>query len=105
MYGIGTMITLPWNASLEAGTDGFTSLGAASGYNNTILLVNASVTKEIGKSFSLRAEGRDLLNRNASINRLNGDGYIEDRKNNALGRYFLLTGIYKFRHFPKSKHK
>ena len=105
MYGVETVITLPWNTSLEAGTDGFSSLGIASGYNNTILLVNTAVTKEIGKSFSLRAEARDLLNRNASINRLNGDGYIEDRKNNALGRYFLLTGIYKFRHFPKSKNK
>lgn len=105
IYGVESMITLPWNTSLEAGTDGFSSLGMASGYNNTILLLNAAITKGIGKSFSLRAEARDLLNRNTSINRINGNGYIEDRKNNALGRYFLLTAVYKFRHFPTSKNK
>lgn len=105
MYGVESIITLPWNSSLEAGTDGFSSLGMASGYNSTILLLNAAVTKGIGKSFSLRAEARDLLNRNTSINRINGNGYIEDRKNNALGRYFLLSVVYKFRHFPTSKNK
>jgi Outer membrane protein beta-barrel family/Carboxypeptidase regulatory-like domain len=105
MYGVESIITLPWNATLEAGTDGFSSLGMAAGYNNTILLLNAAVTKGIGKSFSLRAEARDLLNRNTSINRINGNGYIEDRKNNALGRYFLLSAVYKFRHFPTSKNK
>lgn len=105
MYGVESIVTLPWNTSLEAGTDGFSSLGMASGYNNTILLLNAAVVKGIGKAFSLRAEARDLLNRNTSINRINGNGYIEDRKNNALGRYFLLSAVYKFRHFPKSQHK
>ena len=105
MYGIESIITLPWNSSVEAGTDGFSSLGMASGYNNTILLLNAAITKGIGKSFSLRAEARDLLNRNTSINRINGNGYIEDRKNNALGRYFLLSAVYKFKHFPTSKNK
>jgi hypothetical protein len=105
MYGVESIVTLPWNITMEAGTDGFSSLGMASGYNNTVLLLNAAVTKGIGKLFSLRAEARDLLNRNTSISRINDNGYIEDRKNNALGRYFLLSAVYKFRHFPKSKNK
>ncbi len=105
LYGVESIVTLPANITLEAGTDGFSALGMAAGYNNTILLLNAAITKGIGKSFSIRAEARDLLNRNTSINRINGNGYIEDRKNNALGRYFLLSAIYKFRHFPSSKTK
>ncbi|NLU93309.1 outer membrane beta-barrel protein [Chitinophaga sp. Ak27] len=103
MYGVESIVTLPWDISLEAGTDGFSSLGMAAGYNNTILLVNAAITKGIGKSFSLRAEAKDLLNRNITINRINGSGYIEDRQNSVLGRYFLLSAVYKFRHFPKTK--
>lgn len=105
MYGVESIVTLPWNISMEAGTDGFSSLGMAAGYNNTILLLNAAITKGIGKSFSLRAEAKDLLNRNTTINRISGSGYIEDRQNSILGRYFLLSAVYKFRYFPKTKNK
>ncbi|MFB6454932.1 outer membrane beta-barrel protein [Chitinophaga sp. Hz27] len=103
LYGVEGIATLPADITLEANTDGFSTLGMAPGFNNTILLLNAALTKTINKSFSIRAEACDLLNRNSNINRINGNGYIEDRRNNALGRYFLLSAVYKFRHFPTSK--
>ncbi|WP_160714853.1 outer membrane beta-barrel protein [Chitinophaga solisilvae] len=105
MYGLEGIVTLPWKITLEGSLDGFSSLGMAAGYNNTILLVNTAVGKEIGNRFTLRAEVRDLLNRNESVNRINGNGYIEDRRNNALGRFFLLSAGYKLKHFAKSKNK
>lgn len=102
-YSLDAMATLPWKCSLEAGMEGWSTLGLAAGYNNTILLLNTAFTKGLGKQFSLRVEARDLLNRNQSVNRILGAGYIEDKRTNALGRYFLLSAIYKFRHFPKAK--
>ncbi|MGN7821381.1 outer membrane beta-barrel protein [Chitinophaga sp. 22536] len=104
-YSIESIVVLPWNMTFETSLEGFSALGLAAGYNNTILLLNAGINKEIGKHFSLQLSAKDLLNNNAGINRITGNGYIEDRKNNALGQYFLLSGIYKFRHFPKSKNK
>ncbi|MBC9932098.1 TonB-dependent receptor [Chitinophaga qingshengii] len=104
-YSLESIVILPWNMTLEASLEGFTALGLASGYNNTILLLNTSINKEIGKHFSLQLAAKDLLDNNAGINRITGNGYIEDRKNTALGQYFLLSAIYKFRHFPKSKNK
>lgn len=100
-YGLETNIMLPLGMMLEANADCFSALGMATGYNNNIVLVNTALVKDIAKGFSLRAEARDLFNKNESISRITGNGFIEDRKNNALGRYFLLSLTYKFRHFPK----
>ncbi|QJB39490.1 outer membrane beta-barrel protein [Chitinophaga oryzae] len=104
-YSLESIVVLPWNMTFDASLEGFSALGLAAGYNNTILLLNAGLNKEIGKHFSLHLSAKDLLNNNAGINRITGNGYIEDRKNNALGQYFMLSAIYKFRHFPKSKNK
>lgn len=104
-YGVETNLILPFNMTLETSLDGFSALGLAAGFNNNIFLLNAALNKEINKQFSLQASARDLLNNNAGINRITGSGYIEDRKNNALGQYFMLSVFYKFRHFPKSKNK
>lgn len=102
-YGAESIVILPFKTTLEASTDVFSALGLSNGYNSTVVLLNAGLNKELGKKFSVRVEARDLLNRNLDVNRISGNGYIEDRRNNALGRFFQFSAVYKFRHFPKSK--
>ncbi|WP_293309461.1 outer membrane beta-barrel protein [Pedobacter sp. UBA5917] len=102
-YGAESVVILPFNSTLEASVDVLSALGLSNGYNNNVVLLNTGLSRMLGKQFSLKAEAMDLLNRNQAINRISNSGYIEDRKNNALGRYFQFSAIYKFRHFPRSK--
>jgi hypothetical protein len=101
-YGLGLIATLPWKMSADAGIDCYTTTGLSSAYNNTVTLLNAGLTKDIGRKYALRLEAQDLLNRNRSFSRLARNGYTEDRRNEVLGRYFMLSLIYKLRHFAKN---
>jgi hypothetical protein len=101
-YGLDLMATLPWRMSADAGMECYTTTGLNDAYNNTVALLNAGIAKDITKQFSLRLEGHDLLNQNKSFNRLARNGYTEDRQNNVLGRYYMLSLICKLRHFSKS---
>jgi hypothetical protein len=100
-YGLNLIATLPWQTSGDAGIDCYTTTGLSQAYNNTVALLNAGITKDLSKKLSLRAEARDLLNKNKSFNRVARNGYIEDRQNIVLGRYYMLSLIYKLRHFAK----
>lgn len=102
-YNISPMFTLPARMVLELEWDGYATTGLAAGYNTSIYLLNFSITKQLGKNFSLRLDGRDLLNQNKSIQRTSGNGYLEDVRNNMLGRYGMLGIIYKLKFFPKQK--
>lgn len=104
-YSLESIVILPFKMSLEGSIDGFSTPGLSRGYNTSVMVLNSGLNKEIGKQFSIKAEARDLLNRNQSISRITGNGYIEDKRNNALGRFFQLSVVYKFRHFPKSNKK
>ena len=104
-YSLESIVILPFKMSLEGSIDGFSTPGLSKGYNTNVMVLNSGLNKEFGKQFSIKAEARDLLNRNQSISRITGNGYIEDKRNNALGRYFQLSAVYKFRHFPKSNKK
>lgn len=104
-YSLESIVILPFKMSLEGSMDGFSTPGLSEGYNTSVILLNGGLNKEIGKQFSIKAEARDLLNRNQSISRITGNGYIEDKRNNALGRFFQISAVYKFRHFPKSNKK
>lgn len=103
-YGLDLMATLPWQISADAGIECYTTTGLSGAYNNTVSLLNVGLGKDINRKFSLRLEGRDLLNQNKSFNRISRNGYTEDRQNNVLGRYYMLSLIYKLRHFGKSNH-
>ncbi|MRG43756.1 outer membrane beta-barrel protein [Chitinophaga sp. SYP-B3965] len=102
-YYISPMFTLPARMVLEVEWDGYTNTGLSAGYNTSVYLLHFSLTKELGKHFSLKLEGRDLLNQNKSIQRLSGNGYLEDVQDNMLGRYGMLGIVYKLKFFPKQK--
>lgn len=102
-YNISPMFTLPARMILEAEWDSFVNTGLSAGYNTSVYLLHLSLTKALGRSFSLRLDGRDLLNQNKNIQRISGNGYLEDVRNNMLGRYGMIGLIYKLKIFPKTK--
>lgn len=78
--------------------------GFASGYNQSVPLLNLGIGKRI-----LDGQGEfklsvfDLLNQNNSITRNTGSGYIEDLQTNVLQRYFLLNFTYNLRNWSGGK--
>lgn len=100
-YALETIATLPWSMSMEAGVDCYTTTGLNAAYNNTVALLNTALIKDIGGRYALRLEARDLFNQNNSFNRISRNGYTEDRQNVVLGRYYMLSLIYKVRNFKK----
>jgi len=103
-YGLDLMANLPWKLHGDAGIECYTSTGLSGAYNNTVALLNTGLSREINRQLSLRLEAHDLLNQNKSFNRLARNGYTEDRQNNVLGRYYMLSLICKLRHFAKNNH-
>ncbi|MCF6405925.1 outer membrane beta-barrel family protein [Chitinophaga filiformis] len=101
-YGLDLMANLPWKLNADAGIECYTTTGLSGAYNNTVALLSGGLSRDINKQFSLRLEGYDLLNQNKSFNRLARNGYTEDRQNNVLGRYYMLSLICKLRHFAKN---
>ena len=74
--------------------------GLASGYNLSVPLLNLGIGKRFfdGRG-ELKLSVFDALNKNNSINRSTGSGYIEDTRTNVLQRYLLLTFTYNLRMF------
>lgn len=70
-------------------------------YNQNILLWNISLGKKFLKNNKgdLRLSIFDLLNRNSNINRTVTGNYIQDTRNNALQRFFMLTFTYTLKAF------
>jgi hypothetical protein len=77
--------------------------GLAQGYNISVPLVNVGIGKRFldGRG-ELRLSVFDLLNRNNSINRSVGSGYVEDTQTVVLRRYALLSVTYFLRAFRGS---
>ncbi|TDH20659.1 hypothetical protein EXU57_21315 [Segetibacter sp. 3557_3] len=77
------------------------TFGQAQGYNQSVPLLNASLSKQLfaKKQGELKLSVFDALNQNKSITRNVEENYIEDVRTNVLQRYFLLSFIYSFRKF------
>lgn len=76
-----------------------------SGFSNTIInnptLLRLSLEYKFMKNdmAALRLDGYDLFNQNSGISRDVFDNVIVDRQVNRLGRYFMLSFIYRVRKF------
>ncbi|MCX7930456.1 MAG: TonB-dependent receptor family protein [Chlorobi bacterium] len=77
--------------------------GLSAGYNVAVPLLNIGVGKRFldGRG-EVRLSVFDLLNRNNSINRNVGSGYVEDTQTIVLQRYALLSVTYFLRAFRGS---
>jgi hypothetical protein len=68
----------------------------ASGFNTTIPLWNASISKQMLRfnRGELKFSARDLLNKNVGISRNTNNNYIEDSRVLTLRQFFLLSFTY-----------
>jgi hypothetical protein len=79
--------------------------GQAAGYNQTIPLLNASISKLLfkNKAGEIKLTCYDLLNENKSITRTVDQNYIEDIRTTVLQRYVMLTFTYNLRKFGQQQ--
>ncbi len=101
----GTYITSDSSAWLDgwvftADFNYVATTGLADGYNLAVPLLNIGIGKRFldGRG-EVRLSVFDLLNRNNSINRTVGSGYVEDTQTVVLRRYALLSVTYFLRAF------
>ena len=75
--------------------------GRSSGYNSSIPLLNASISKQIfkNKSGEIKLYAFDLLKQNQSITRDITSSYIQDVQTTVLSNYFLVSFSYNLRKF------
>ena len=76
--------------------DYYINTGRAEGYNQSIPLWNASLSKQLlkKKNVEIRISVNDILNQNQSIQRSTGDNYIQDTRSMVLRRYFLVSFLF-----------
>ncbi|HSU28625.1 MAG TPA: outer membrane beta-barrel family protein [Chitinophagaceae bacterium] len=95
-YSADISYTFPKNFILSTDIDYYVNSGRSNGYNQSIPLWNASFSKQIfkKKNGEIKFSVNDILNKNQSITRNNGDNYIEDVKSMVLKRYFMLSFLF-----------
>ena len=95
-YSTDITYTLPANFIIATDFDYILNTGRAEGFNQTIPLWNASIAKQIfkKKNGEIKFSVRDLLNQNQSIQRTNGDNYIQDVRSMVLRRYFMVSFLF-----------
>jgi hypothetical protein len=78
--------------------------GQGEGYNQSVPLLNASISKQIfkNKAGEIRLSAFDLLKQNQSITRTVQENYVEDVNTQVLQRYFMLSFTYNLRKFGKN---
>lgn len=76
--------------------------GLSRGYNQTIAMWNASVSKYLFKDQKgmLKLEAFDLLNQQVNITRNITAEYIQDVRTNVIPQYFMLSFTYFLKKFP-----
>jgi hypothetical protein len=75
--------------------------GQSAGFNQSIPLWNASISKLIfkKKDGEIKLSVYDLLNQNKSITRTVEQNYVQDTRTNVLTRYFMVSFVYNLRKF------
>jgi hypothetical protein len=88
--------TFPKNFILSTNFDYLVNTGRAEGFNQSIPLWNASLSKQLfkKKNGELKLSVNDILNQNQSITRTTTENYIQDTKSMVLKRYFMLSFLF-----------
>ncbi|HMU45063.1 MAG TPA: outer membrane beta-barrel family protein [Chitinophagaceae bacterium] len=76
--------------------DYYINSGRADGFNQSIPLWNASLSKQVfkNKAGEIKFSVNDILNQNQSISRTAVDNYIQDTRSTVLKRYFMVSFLY-----------
>jgi len=95
-YSADISLTFLKSIILSSDFDYYVNSGRANGFNQTIPLWNAALSKQLfkKKNAELRLSVNDILNQNQSITRTNSDTYIEDTRTNVLRRYYMLSFLF-----------
>ncbi|GHT21120.1 collagen-binding protein [Bacteroidia bacterium] len=78
--------------------------GYEDSYNRDMILWGADISKQVfaNKRGTIKLSVYDLLKQNSSYNRTTADNYIEDTHSNILGRFYMLSFLYRFSSFGGS---
>ena len=95
-YNADVTYTFPKNIILSTNFDYLINTGRAAGFNQSIPLWGASLSKQLfkNKNGELKFSVNDLLNQNQSINRTAGDNYLQDTRSMVLRRYLLVSFLF-----------
>ncbi|MFN8290107.1 MAG: outer membrane beta-barrel family protein [Chitinophagaceae bacterium] len=95
-YSGDVSYTFPKNFILSTNFDYLVNTGRANGFNQSIPLWNASLSKQFfkNKNGELKFSVNDILNQNQSITRSTGDNYIQDTRSMVLRRYFMVSFLF-----------
>ena len=76
--------------------------GRADGFNQTIPMWNAGLSKQFlkNKAAEVKFTVYDILNQNKAITRNIGENYFEDNRTNVIRRFFLLSLTYNINRMP-----
>ena len=71
--------------------------GYNSEFNDPTFVWNAEISKQLFKNqFTLALKAYDILNQSKNTYRTNTNNYVQDTRNNTLGRYIMLSLTYRF---------
>ncbi|MBO8481247.1 MAG: outer membrane beta-barrel protein [Muribaculum sp.] len=75
-------------------------IGYDEGFNEPQLIWNAHIDKLLFKDkFTLSIRMYDILNQSRNVYRTTTDNYVQDTRNNTLGRYIMISLTYRFGDF------
>lgn len=103
-YGTSMRIDLPGKWILHYTMDKTINEGFGPANVNP-LIINTYIEKQLFKqtAASLRIQGFDLLNQNVNVTRTVSANAISDNRSNRLGRYYMLSFIFRFASFGGRK--
>ena len=95
-YSADVSYQFPKNFIISTDFDYYLNSGRANGFNQSIPLWNASVSKQIfkKKNGEIKLSVNDIMNQNQSISRTTADNYIEDTRTTVLRRYFMISFLF-----------
>jgi len=95
-YSADFSYTFKNNFIISTDFDYYVNSGRAEGFNQSIPLWNASLSKQVfkNKTGEIKFSVNDILNQNQSITRNAVDNYIEDIRSMVLKRYFMVSFLF-----------
>ncbi len=95
-YSFDFSYTFKGDIILSQDFDYYLNSGRAAGFNQSVPLWNASISKQVfkKKNGEIKFSVNDILNQNQSINRTTTVTYIEDTRSMVLKRYFMVSLLF-----------